>query len=182
MKKTIIIILILAIIGTGIYFGVRLAQDNAAKNMASTFQTITVSRGNLTAIVGATGTVRANQTALVSWQTTGQIDTINYELGESVTGDSILAALKKSSLSQAIILAEADLVTAKRNLDTLLNSTIAQAQAQANLANTSDALAKAETRRESKEYQRASQNTIDEAYANYIVAKGQCPRMGKTLR
>ncbi len=171
MKKTIIIILILAIIGTGIYFGVQFARDNAVKNMASTYQTVTVSRGNLTAIVGATGTVRANQTALASWQTTGQIDTINYELGEIVSGNSILASLKKSSLSQNIILAEADLVTAKRNLDTLLNSTIAQAQAQANLANTADALEKAKTRRESKEYQRASQNTIDEAYANYIVAK-----------
>ena len=133
MKKTIIIILILAIIGTGIYFGVRFARDNAAKNMASTFQTITVSRGNLTAIVGATGTVRTNQTALVSWQTTGQIDTINYELGETVSGDSILAALRKTSLPQNIILAEADLVTAKRNLDTLLNSTLTQAQAQANI-------------------------------------------------
>lgn len=171
MKKTIIIILILAIIGTGIYFGVRFAQENAAKTMASTYQTVTVSRGNLTAIVGATGTVRANQTALVSWQTTGQIDTIKYELGETVTADSILASLRKTSLPQNIILAEADLVTAKRNLDSLLNSSLAQAQAQANLANTADALDKAETRRESKEYQRASQNTIDEAYANYIVAK-----------
>lgn len=171
MKKTIIIILILAIIGTGIYFGVRYAQDNAAQNVASTFQTVTVSRGSLTAIVGATGTVRANQTALVSWQTTGQIDAINYELGDTVKADSILASLKKLSLSQSIILAEADLVTAKRNLNTLQNSDVAQAQAQANLANLTEALDNAETRRESKEYQRASQNTIDEAYANYIVAK-----------
>ncbi len=179
MKKTIIIILILAIIGTGIYFGVRFARDNAAKNMASTYQTITVSRGNLTAIVGATGTVRANQTALVSWQTTGQIDTINYELGDTVSGDSILAALRKTSLSQNIILAEADLVTAKRNLDTLLNSTLAQAQSQANLANTTDALDKAETRRESKQFQRASQNTIDEAYANYVLAQNNAKEWEK---
>lgn len=179
MKKTIIIILILAIIGTGIYFGVRFARDNAAKNMASNYQTVTVSRGNLTAIVGATGTVRANQTALVSWQTTGQIDTIHYELGETASADSILAALRKSSLSQNIILAEADLVTAKRNLDTLLNSTIAQAQAQANLANTTDALDKAETRRESKQFQRASQNTIDEAYANYILAQNNAKEWEK---
>ena len=171
MKKTIIIILILAVIGTGIYFGVRYAQNNAAKNMASSFQTVTVSRGNLTAIVGATGTVRANQTALVNWQTNGQIDVINYDLGDIVKADSILASLKKSSLSQSIILTEADLVTAKRNLETLKNSEVAQAQAQANLANLSDALEKAKTRRASKEYTRASQNTIDAAYANYIVAK-----------
>ncbi len=171
MKKAIIIILILAVIGTGIYFGVQYAQDNAAKNTASTFQTVTVSRGNLTAVVGATGTVRANQTALVSWQTNGQIDVINYEVGDIVKADAILASLKKHSLSQSIILAEADLVTAKRNLETLKDSEVAQAQAQANLANLADALDKAKTRRASKEYKRASQNTIDEAYANYIVAK-----------
>ncbi|MDX9851266.1 MAG: efflux RND transporter periplasmic adaptor subunit [Anaerolineaceae bacterium] len=171
MKKTFIIILILAVIGTGIYFGVRYAQDNAAKNMASSFQTVTVSRGNLTAIVGATGTVRANQTALVSWQTNGQIDVINYELGDVVKTDAILASLKKLSLSQSIILAEADLITARRNLETLKNSEVAKAQAQANLANLTDALDKAKTRRASKEYKRASQNTIDAAYANYIVAK-----------
>jgi HlyD family secretion protein len=170
MKKTIIIILIIAIIGTGVYFGVRFAQENAAKTMASSYQTITAERGNLTAIVGATGTVRANQTAILSWQTTGQIDAINYQLGDFVTSDSVLASLKKLSLSQSIILAEADLVTAKRNLDNLMNSTVAQAQAQSNLANATDALDKAETRRESKQYQRASQNTIDEAYANYIIA------------
>jgi len=171
MKKKIIILLILAIVGTGIFFGIRYARDNATKNLASQYQTVTVSRGNLTALVGATGTVRANQTALVTWQTTGQIESINFELGESISADSILATLKQSSLPQSIILAEADLITAKRNLDTIMNSSLAQAQAQANLATLADALQKAETRRQSKEYQRASQNTIDEAYANYIVAK-----------
>jgi len=73
MKKTIIIILIIAIIGTGIYFGVRFAQDNAAKTMASSFQTVIAEKGNLTSIVGATGTVRANQSAMLSWQTSGQL-------------------------------------------------------------------------------------------------------------
>ena len=63
------------------------------------------------------------------------------------------------------------MITAQRNLDTLLNSSLARAQAQSNLANLSDALDQAKTKRESKEYQRASQTTIDQAYANYIVAK-----------
>lgn len=179
MKKTIIIILIIAIIGTGIYFGVRFAQENAAKTMASSFQTVTAEKGNLTSIVGATGTVRTNQSALLSWQTSGQLDSINYQLGDVVTSDSILASLKKLSLSQSIILAEADLVTAKRNLDNLVNSTLAQAQAQATLANATDALDKAETRRESKQYQRASQGTIDEAYANFIIAQNNAKEWEK---
>jgi HlyD family secretion protein len=179
MKKTIIIILIIAIIGTGIYFGVRFAQDNAAKTMASSFQTVIAEKGNLTSIVGATGTVRANQSAMLSWQTSGQIDSINYQVGDTVTSDSILASLKKLSLSQSIILAEADLVTAKRNLDNLMNSSLAQAQAQSTLANATDALSKAETRRESKQYQRASQGTIDEAYANFIIAQNNAKEWEK---
>ena len=171
MKKAIIIILIIAIVGTGVFFGVRYFRGNTAENLSSTFQTVTVERGNLTALVGATGTVRSNQTALISWQTNGQIESINYSLGDKVTADSVLASLKQSSLSQSIILAEADLISAQRNLDTLLNSSLAQAQAQSNLANLADALDKAKTKRESKEYKRASQTTIDQAYANYIVAK-----------
>lgn len=170
MKKKIIILLIIAIVATGIFFGVRYLQENATKNMASSFQTATVTRGNLTSLVGATGTVRSNQSALVSWLTNGNIEEINFELGDTVRADQVLATLSQSSLSQSVILAEADLVMAKQNLDNLLNSTLAQAQAQANLANATDALDDAETRRQSKEYQRASQNTIDEAYANYIVA------------
>ena len=170
MKKKIIILLILVIAGTGIFFAVRYAQENATKNLASSFQTVEVTRGNLTSLVGATGTVRSNQSALVSWMTNGNIEDINFELGDIVKADQILASLATTSLPQSIILAEADLVMARQNLDNLTNSTLAQAQAQANLANATEALEKAETRRESKEYQRASQNTIDEAYANYIVA------------
>ncbi len=170
MKKKIIILLILAIAGTGIFFAVRYAQENASKNLASSFQTVEVTRGNLTSLVGATGTVRSNQSALMSWMTNGNIEDINYELGDLIQTDQILASLSQTSLSQSIILAEADLVNARQNLDNLLNSTLAQAQAQANLANATEALEKAETRKQSKQYQRASQNTIDEAYANYIIA------------
>jgi HlyD family secretion protein len=171
MKKTIIIIGIIAIIVAGVFLVTRLTQQNASKNIASNFQTYTVEKGNLTALVGGTGSVITNQTALVSWQTTGRINEIQVAVGDTVKKDQILAKLEYGSLPQNVILAEAELVTAKRNLDNLLNSDAAKAQAQANLATLADALEKAKTKRESKEYKRASQNTIDEAYANYIVAK-----------
>ena len=57
-----------------------------------------------------------------------------------------MASLAQSSLSQSLILARADLVTAQRNLDNLRNSNLAMAQAQQNLADAqkaySDALGK----------------------------------------
>ena len=176
MKKRIIIILVIAALGVGGFFGIRALSQNQAAARASEFQTTTVQRGNLTAIVGATGTVRSNQTAILSWQTTGRINDIPVKIGEKVKADQVLASLAKSSLAQNIILAEADLVSAKRALNTLLNSQLSQAQAQAALANAKDALDKAETKRESKSYQRASDQVIEEAYANYIIAKDEASK------
>src|SRR5690606_792551 len=77
------------------------------------YQTSSVERGNLQAYVGATGTVRAKQSASLLWQTTGIVESVNAEIGNVVTKDSILASLSKSSLNQSVILAEADLVSAQ---------------------------------------------------------------------
>ncbi len=176
MKKSLIIIFVIIILGVGGFFGLRALNQNKAAALASQFQTTTVQRGNLTAIVGATGTVRSNQTAIISWQTSGQIAEITGKVGNKVTADQILAKLDKGSLAQNIILAEADLVSAKRTLETLQDSKLAQAQAQATLANAKDALDKATTKRQSKSYQRASDQVIEEAYANYILAKDEASK------
>lgn len=171
MKKRIIVILIIAALITGGYFGLQELNKRRDAQTAANFQTETVKKGNLTAIVGATGTVRSNQTAVLSWQTSGQIGVILVELDDQVKVDQILAALDKGSLAQNLIMAEADLVTAKRNLENLKDSQLAQAQAQSALANAQDALDTAVTRRESKTYARASDAVYEETYANYIVAK-----------
>ena len=93
------------------------------------FQTVSAERGDLTATVGATGVVHANETALLAWQTTGTVAEVNVQVADQVTAGDVLAALAPTSLSQAIILAQADLVNAQQNLDDLLNSPIQQAQA-----------------------------------------------------
>jgi len=152
------------------FFGVRsLTLAQAARN--TVYQTVTLEMGDLTSIIGATGTVRSNQTAILTWMVSGQVDEVYVEVGDKVTEGEVLAVLKDSSLPQSIILARADLVTAKRNLDSLVNSSTAQAQAQLNLANAQSAYDDAKTDRESKRFVRASQNTIDEAKANLILAE-----------
>ena len=93
------------------------------------FQTTKVERGNLVATVGATGSVRARQSAMLIWQTNGIVDTINVEVGQRVKRDDVLASLDKQSLNQSIILAESDLASAKKALEDLLNSDTARAQA-----------------------------------------------------
>jgi len=116
---------------------------NTRNQAMDSLQTYTVQRGDLTAIVGATGMVHANQTAVILWQTSGVVGTINVAIGDSITSGTVLAELKQTSLPQSVILAQADLVTVERNLDNLKNSDLNRSQAQLNLANAKDAYDKA---------------------------------------
>ncbi len=102
---------------------------SGGNNEAPLYQTATLERGNLVATVGATGTVRAKQSAVLIWQTTGIVDVVNVEVGDRVSHDDELASLNKQTLSQGIILAEADLASAQKALEDLLNSDTARAQA-----------------------------------------------------
>jgi len=95
---------------------------------ATTFQTATVGRGSLVAAVGATGSVRAKQSAVLAWETAGIVDKVNAAVGDKVSHDDVLASLDKASLNQSVILAESDLASAKKALDDLLNSDTARAQ------------------------------------------------------
>jgi HlyD family secretion protein len=116
------------------------------------FQTATIERGNLTATVGATGTVRAQQTATVAWQTTGTIDDVNVKIGDEVEAGEVLASLSKSSLPQNVILAQAELVSAQQAMEELLDSDTARAQAWIALRAAEDAYEKAYDYREYLNY------------------------------
>lgn len=119
------------------------------RQQKSPYQTETLSKGSLTATVGATGSVRAAQNALLVWQTSGTVDKVNVTVGDVVKMGDVLATLAKTSLPQNIILAEADLVTAQGNLDDLMKSDTARSQAAIALLSAQDAYDKAKTYRES---------------------------------
>lgn len=131
-RRTILIVAAIIVLAVSAFFIYRSVQQKQQAN--AQFQTVDLTRGNLTAIVGATGTVRANQTALISWSTNGQIANILVSVGDKVTAGEELANLVETSLPQSVILATADLITAQRNLENLENSNTAFAQAQVNLA------------------------------------------------
>lgn len=170
MKRKIIVIFIVAALVVGGYFGYTAWRDAKAA-AESPYQTEKITRGNLTALVGATGTVRSNQTAVMAWQTTGQVGEINVAVGEKVQAGDQLASLLTSSLPQTVILAEADLVSARRALENLQESDMNRAQAQFNLAQAADELQNAEDKRASKDYTRASDLTLEEARTNVALAK-----------
>lgn len=104
--------------------------SNSGNQDVVAFQTVPVERGNLVASVGATGSVRARQSATLIWQTSGIVEAVNVDVGSSASQGEILSNLDKASLNQNIILAEADLVSAKKALEDLLTSDTARLEAQ----------------------------------------------------
>ncbi len=150
IKNWLILIVILVVAAGGFYFFQMRAQGSALDE----YQTATIGRGNLVATVGATGTVRTNQSATLSWQTGGTVDEVYVTLGSRVSAGVVLASLEKTSLSQAVILAQADFVSAEKALEDLLQSNTSAAQAVIALRDAEERLKKAQDYRD----------TLDEPY------------------
>jgi len=129
------------------------------------YQTEVVERGDISAVVNATGTVRAVQSATLTWQASGIVETVNAKLGDTVNKDDVLARLEQSSLPQPIILAEAELVAAERALDELLNSSTAQAQAVIALREAQEAYDDA------AEYRQELEGKIDITYVVWVKGR-----------
>jgi HlyD family secretion protein len=123
--RNLLIILLVVVLGASAFIFVR--RSNA--NPASQFQTAKAERGNLTATIGATGTVRAKQSAVLVWQAAGTVDTVNVKVGDNVPSGFVMAYLAKTSLPQTVIMAEADLADAQKALEEVTGSDTSLAQA-----------------------------------------------------
>ena len=119
-KKAFILIAVVLILLVGGYFLFRqFGPKMGGTSASSEIQTTPAVRGSLEATVGATGTVRTNQSAVLAWQTSGKVEQVNVSLGDQVVDGDILVSLEQMSLPQSIILAQADLVTYQKQLDDL---------------------------------------------------------------
>lgn len=152
--------------------GVVLVRRANRAASAAGLQTVPAVTGDLTAVVGATGSVRANQSAVLAFQTTGIVERVYVQLGQQVREGEVLAELEQTSLPAQVILAQADLVAAQRALDQLLHSDLARAQAQLALAKARKALHDAEYNRTVQQQgNRASRNTLQNAEAQLALAE-----------
>lgn len=168
------IIIVLLVVGS--LAGGWLYSRRNANASATAFQTIPAAKGSLTATIGATGTVRAKQTAILAWQTNGTVGTVNAQVGDNVPEGFAMALIEKTSLPQNLILAEADLVSAQQALDKLLNSDTALAQAAQTLVAAKQAFEDAEKDIVRLKYPRASQDQLDRAQAEIDLANQQVSR------
>lgn len=191
MKRIVVIVAVIAIAAIGWF---ALDRIRTGKNSQDKLQTEAASLGDLNVTVDADGVVRSNQSAQLSWQTSGMVDQVGVSLGDSVSTSQILASLDKTTLPQGVILAQADLVNAQRALEDLQSSRTRSAQAWQKVEDAQQALEdalnpagiQADARQKLAEAQKAvegaedtyeiiskppSQAAIDQAKANLAIAE-----------
>jgi HlyD family secretion protein len=173
---------IILIIVIGAAVALVIWQNSVKAASGTTYQTQPAVRGTLTASVGATGTVRAGQSVSLTWQTSGRVETVKGSIGEKVKTDQVLASLQQNSMSQAVILAEADLITAQKNLADLMASTTNLAKAEQDLANAKQAVQDAQDKVDSMTFPRTSENLVQQTQANIDLAKRDLARAEDNYR
>jgi len=194
MKKTIIIISVIIVIALGAFAFMNVSAQRNAAAVLENLETEPVQRGALSSVIGATGSVRSNQSAYLLWKVSGQVDNSLVNVGDTVAAGDTLAIISETTLPSYIILAQADLVNTQRELETLLTSSVQQAEALAAVEEAEkeleDALnpqlaqaqahiviAKAEADLDAAETQLAiltksvTQAAVDQAFANMILAE-----------
>lgn len=175
----------------GVFF---FRRRNQQQQVRERYETVRIEKGNLVSIIGATGSVRARQHAVLMWQTSGTVESVKASLGENVREDQELAVLEQKSLPQNIISSQAELVNAKQALEDARDSGLqyakalqsveeaeqaledvrdpflVQAQAEKEVADARKALDDAERQLYYAENP-ADQNTINKAQAELILAE-----------
>src|SRR3989304_397778 len=170
MKRVLVLVIVIGL-AVGGFLAIRAWRGSGQTAALAGLQTEAVTRGSLTATVGATGTVRPNQRALLAFQTIGRVEETYVKAGQAVEEGTVVARLSQSSLSPQVIMAQADLVAAQNALEDLLLSSRAPAQAALALAQARDALKDSQYRRAvQQEGHRASRDTIAAAEANPLRA------------
>jgi len=170
-KRTVTIVaIVLGVVIVVIVWGA-ISRQNVLRAQMQDLQTVEVEIGSLVATVGATGTVRAHQTAYLVWQVSGTVEEVKVELGDRVRSRDVLASLEQTSLPQSVILAQAELVSAQDALEDLYEAyeDLGLAQAQKALADARDAERDAELNLNWLKYP-ASKKEIEAAYARLVLA------------
>ncbi len=123
--------------------------------------------------ISASAKVVAEKWANLSFMMGGPEFILYYDVGDAVKDGDKLAELSPDALPQSIILAEADLLSARRALDDLLASTVARYQAEQNVVRAKKALEEAQKDVERTQFRRGSDDLIDQTQAEIDLAKKQ---------
>ena len=115
MKKSLVTLLLLAVIGGSAYAYFKY-KDNGPKFTVTTAQ---ISRGDIVDTVGATGTLQAVTTVQVGTQVSGTIQNLYADYNSLVKKGQVLARLDPSLFATQIDQAKANLIRAQADLERL---------------------------------------------------------------
>jgi HlyD family secretion protein len=124
----------------------RTRSFRSAPNAAAQVTRSKVVSLDLTENVQASGSLEAQPSASLTWNTGGVVDTVGVKAGDKIKAGDVLMKLKTTSVDASVITAQSDLVTAQKDLQDVLNtSDTSLAQAVVDLQDAQDAYDKAET-------------------------------------
>jgi HlyD family secretion protein len=148
-----------------------IASLRSQSSSTASYQTTTVQLGTLTSTVEGSGTVASIQSTTMAWETSGQVEKVNVQIGQTVKTGDTLAALSSASLPPNILQAQVDVVNAQRNLDKVLNSGTAAANAQLALVNAQKTFDTAKANSDRLTLSRAEPATIDYYQSQVVLAE-----------
>lgn len=144
----------------------------AASQMLASLQMEPYQRRDLSASIYGTGAVQPVQTVVLNWTTGGIVGDVNVSVGQHIKADEVLMALDPESISVDILQAEIDAINAQNNLDDLYTRWEADlAQAKLDLLNAEEDLDDLENQRQIMNYQRCTDERIEELEDDLEVAE-----------
>ncbi len=138
---------------------------------SSATQEVTTEIGNVTEVtlittIDTTGSITPRQISSVTWDTSGTIATVNVQVGQKVQAGDVLMSLDPNTVPDSLILSQLRLAE--------MTSPTSIAAAQQAVLTAQDTLHEAQVDRNSLDYY--DQAAIDDAYADYILAKQKYDR------
>ncbi len=98
---------------------------------------------NVAETVEASGSLEAQPSASLTWNTSGVVDKVYLKSGDKIKAGDVLMRLRTTSVSSTIISAQADLVTAQKDLENVKSSSTDLSQAVIDLKDAQEAYDKA---------------------------------------
>ena len=152
------------VVVAGLFIGWRIWQNRQdLSQVMANLETEPYQRQTLNANIFGTGTVEPVQTAVLTWSASGTVGDVLTVVGDDVIEDQLLMSLAADSVTVDVLQAEIDLLNAQNALDDLyVNWESDLAQAKLDLLNAEDTLEDLEDERKIMNYQRCTDERIEE--------------------
>ena len=148
MKRLLIAVIVIAVIGAAGWFGFQRFQDNrAALDEQPSYETVIVERGSISSTVSATGSIEPEAEIALSFRASGRVEQVLVSVGQPVEVGQLLAQLDVTDAALALEQADISLQISRAQLEKLekppSDSDIIASQANVTVAQASVASAEA---------------------------------------